>query len=165
MRALCLAAVFVCVGCAAPPKAPATLQHAVPAPEATAPEPPAPPASPPATSSLDSAPSAPSSPEPPSEPPPAATEPRPTANETRQCSARGGTIQPVCLSGGLACVVPYRDGGKRCSDKSDCTGQCLYEGPAPAPPAATGSCQRTNDPCGCKSPIHHGHVQSTVCLD
>jgi hypothetical protein len=97
--------------------------------------------------------------------PPASTERRPTAAETRECSASGGTIQPVCMMGELMCVVRYRDAGKRCSDKRDCIAECLYEGPDPPPPKATGRCQRTNDPCGCKAPIHHGHVEPALCAD
>jgi len=97
--------------------------------------------------------------------PPAATEQRPTAAETRACAARGGTIQPICMMGELACVVRYRDAGKRCSDKRDCTGECLYEGPDPPPERATGTCQRTSDPCGCKAPIHHGHAEPALCAD
>ena len=89
----------------------------------------------------------------------------PTAAETRECAARGGTIQAICMLGELACVVHYRDGGKRCRDKRDCTGQCLYEGPTPPPAQAAGSCQRTSDPCGCKAPIHKGRVEAALCVD
>ena len=74
-------------------------------------------------------------------------------------------MQPVCMSGHITCVVRYRDGGKRCTDKRDCTGECLYEGSEPAPAMAVGSCQRTNDPCGCRAKIRQGSVQSTVCVD
>src|ERR1051326_6565248 len=81
------------------------------------------------------------------DPSPQPAEQRPTSAETRACAARGGTIEPVCMLGELMCVVRYRDGGKECSDKSDCLGECLYEGSEPAPPNAVGRCQRTNDPC------------------
>ena len=168
MHGLGLAVVLVFVGCGSQPKAPATVQDAAVRNAPPAPEAPPPDASPLDASPPDSSPSAspvPSTSAPPPEPPPAVTEPRATPVETQQCNARGGTIQPVCMLGNLACVVPYRDGGKRCSDKLDCTGQCLYEGPPPAPPSATGTCQRTNDPCGCKAPIHHGHVEPALCVD
>src|SRR5262249_6278598 len=56
---------------------------------------------------------------------PQPAEQRPTSAETRACAARGGTIEPVCMLGELMCVVRYRDGGKPCSDKSDCVGECL----------------------------------------
>jgi hypothetical protein len=169
MRGLGLAAVLVLVSCGSQPKAPAPVRDAVPASEAPPADVSSPDVSSPEASMPDSPPSGSSVPSPsappPSEPAPAVSEPRPTAAETRQCSARGGTMQPVCMLGQLACVVRYRDGGKRCTDKRDCIGECLYEGPVPAPPTATGSCQRTNDPCGCKAPIHHGRVQPAVCLD
>jgi hypothetical protein len=97
--------------------------------------------------------------------PPAATQQRPTAADKRACAARGGTIQPICMMGELACVIRYRDGGKRCTDKHDCIGECLYEGPDPPPPKAIGTCQRTSDPCGCKAPIHHGQVEPALCAD
>ena len=75
-------------------------------------------------------------------------------------------MQPVCMMGELACVIEYRDAGKRCTDKRDCRGQCLYEGPDPPPPSkAIGVCQRTSDPCGCKAFIHDGHVEPTLCAD
>jgi hypothetical protein len=169
MRGLGLAAVLVFIGCASRPKAPAIVQ------DSTVRNPPLPPEAssqelpPLEVPPLESSPSGSSEPStsapPPSEPPPAVAEAGPTAAETRQCRARGGTLQPVCMLGELFCVVPYRDGGKRCTDKRDCTGECLYEGREPAPSKATGSCQRTNDPCGCKAPIHHGRVKPAVCLD
>ena len=174
MRKLGFAVVLVFLGCAPQSSAPASVQNttapsALPAPAAAPPaaSPPeipaaegSPPASPPTGSSAPAA-SAP----PPTAPPPEGPEPRATPQETQQCSARGGTIQPICRLGKLSCVVPYRDGGKPCSDKADCTGKCLYEGPTPAPANATGKCQLSNDPCGCKAPIRHGHVQAPVCLD
>lgn len=122
----------------------------------------------PAASSQPVAPATPEPQPPPQQTPdpaPGVAEAGPTAAEARECSARGGAIQPVCMSGGLTCVVRYRDGGKRCSDKRDCMGACLYEGSGPAPTTAVGSCQRTNDPCGCKAQIRHGRVEPTVCVD
>jgi hypothetical protein len=178
MQRLGLAVLLVFVGCASQPTTSATVQNtavrnAPPPPEQPPLDAPPPEASPaetsPAEASLpDSPPSGsavPSTSVPPPPEPPPVPEPRATRLETQQCNARGGTIQPVCMLGKLACVVPYRDGGKPCSDKRDCTGQCLYEGPDPAPPNAAGSCQRTNDPCGCRAAIHHGRVQPRVCLD
>lgn len=183
MRRLGLAALLFSTGCACQPKAPEAVQDsAVPPPrapeasrlEASPPElslPKAPPPepSPPEAPPLETAAGASALPStaasPSSEPPRAVAEAGPTAAEKQQCRARGGTMQPVCMMGQLFCVVRYRDGGKRCTDKRDCIGACLYEGPDPAPSPATGSCQRTNDPCGCKAPIHHGRVRPAVCLD
>lgn len=173
-----MAALLLFTGCACQPKAPAPLEGsaapqpppAPPAPRAEAPRPeaPRPEVSPPkalpiAGSSSGSG--TPSTAVPPSSEPSRAVARVATAVETQQCRARGGTIQPVCMMGQHFCVVPYRDGGKRCADKSDCLGACLYEGTEPAPPHATGSCQRTNNPCGCRASIHQGRVRPAVCLD
>ena len=172
MRGLVSLTVIVLAGCALEPKPPATVEvNAVPQAPMPGPSPPAP--SPPAVSSaaspLDTPPTesvAPSTTAPPPvpDPSPPATAPAPTGAE-RECAARGGTIQPVCMLGELACVIRYRDGGKLCCDKRDCTGECLYEGPEPPPAKAPGKCARTSDPCGCKALIHHGQVEPTLCAD
>ncbi|MBP9756638.1 MAG: hypothetical protein KBD40_16710, partial [Phenylobacterium sp.] len=47
------------------------------------------------------------------------------------CTAKGGTVRPVCRMQRPACVIAYADAGKSCSDKSDCLGRCLYQGEAP----------------------------------
>jgi hypothetical protein len=92
--------------------------------------------------------------------------PTATRAEEKACAARGGKIEPVCMMGNLECVLRYRDGGKRCTDKKDCTGDCLYEGSAPPPvEKAVGACQRTSDPCGCKAPIVKGQVRPALCRD
>lgn len=98
-------------------------------------------------------------------PPTSAPAPTVTPAEEKACAARGGKIQPVCMLGTLECVLRFRDGGKRCTDKRDCAGQCLYEGPHPAPTQAVGACQRTSDPCGCKAPIVNGSVRPAFCVD
>jgi hypothetical protein len=89
----------------------------------------------------------------------------PTPEDVQECKARGGKIEPVCMAGALVCVLRHRDGGKRCTDQSQCTGGCFYEGPQPAPAGATGVCQRTSDPCGCKARVIGGKVQPTICTD
>lgn len=75
-------------------------------------------------------------------------------------------MQPVCMLGHLECVVTFRDAGKRCTDKKDCTGECLFEGPG-APPKSNvvGKCQRTSDPCGCRTTIAHGQIKDSICVD
>ncbi len=160
--------IAIVVGCACAAKAPVTVEPIVARQSERAPSPNASPSAtastPPPASSPQSESQAPST----SAEPPVIAQPveqGPSAAEKRACAARGGTIQPICMMGELACVIRYRDGGKRCSDKRDCTGECLYEGPDPPPVRATGSCERTSDPCGCKAPVHHGHVEPTLCAD
>jgi hypothetical protein len=186
MRGLGFMAVLLCVACASA-KSPATVQTSgaesarptidVPppdesppgvastdesSPDKSTPDGSTPDKSPPEASLSGSA--APATPAPPPERP-APQDKGAAASEARQCAARGGTMQPVCMSGHIACVAPYSDGGKRCSDKRDCIGACVYEGPEPPPANPVGSCQRTNDPCGCRATIRKGIVQSTICVD
>lgn len=110
-------------------------------------------------------------PDPPYVPPPAGAAPRlppaPVASpeEVKACAARGGKMEPVCMLGSLECVIRYRDAGKRCTDKKDCAGDCVYEGPHPIPANPVGKCERTSDPCGCKAKMIRGKVQPAMCVD
>jgi hypothetical protein len=133
---------------ASPPPAARSAEAPPPAAEETPPDEPLPPYRP--TPVTRSAPS---------------SDPTPTRAEEKACAARGGKIEPVCMMGSLECVLRFRDGGKRCSDKKDCIGQCLYEGPQPVPAKPLGACQRTSDPCGCKAPIVNGKVSPALCTD
>ena len=82
------------------------------------------------------------------------------------CRAKGGTFRPVCLMGLRACVMKYADGGKPCTGKAQCEGQCRLEGPPPMPGAtATGACQRASDPCGCFTVVEDGKAQAALCVD
>lgn len=89
-----------------------------------------------------------------------------TQESETSCGARGGTLQRVCLMGNTMCVVKYADGGKPCTGKAQCEGQCRLEGPSPLPGArATGVCQLTSDPCGCFTSVEDGKAQATMCVD
>ncbi len=86
------------------------------------------------------------------------------------CTARGGEVRPVCLTGALACVTPFSDAGKKCRDSSECLGKCLVDehqlNPVPEPgSAAEGRCQRDDDPCGCFVEVIDGIVQQGLCVD
>ncbi|MES2721611.1 MAG: hypothetical protein V4656_00520 [Pseudomonadota bacterium] len=100
----------------------------------------------------------------PAPPPPIVTS---TGPDVAQCTAKGGTVRPVCRMQRPACVIAYSDAGKTCSDKSDCQGRCLHEGEAPSDPAAavTGRCQATSDPCGCFTTVVKGRMGPGLCVD
>jgi hypothetical protein len=85
-----------------------------------------------------------------------------TAAQRKACAARGGEMDYVCMMHVLKCVVSYRDAGKRCTGKSDCLGDCLWNGKSETHPV--GRCQETSDPCGCKAPIVNGRIRH-VCVD
>jgi hypothetical protein len=90
----------------------------------------------------------------------------PSDAEVRECAARGGRMQPVCMMGHVTCVVIFRDAGRPCTDKKDCTGICEYQGNPPPPGTpAVGHCQRLSDPCGCRKEVIGGQVQPMMCVD
>jgi hypothetical protein len=98
--------------------------------------------------------------------PPQIAEPKPDTLEA--CTKKGGTYRRVCLMGTLACVMPYSDGGKPCTDKKECQGQCRYEGQGETPSPGTkvtGACQRTTDPCGCFGIVAEGKLEAMLCVD
>lgn len=77
------------------------------------------------------------------------------------CEASGGKIQRVCGDGYFACVAPYPDGGKHCSDSSECFGTCSVPAAQTVfPPGKNkGTCQKTTVPCECYRKVIHGEVQ------
>jgi len=94
-------------------------------------------------------------------------------------TCHGGAVRPVCGSQKDMCVTPYPDAGKRCSDSSECAGDCLVDltahcdgaGKCTAPevPAsgtgAFGTCEVDNDPCGSRIEVINGVVQPPVHVD
>lgn len=90
----------------------------------------------------------------------------PTPEEERACAARGGKMQRICMLGELACVLRFRDGGKRCTDGSECFGKvCLWQGEGEPPARGSGGCVRTSDPCGCRATITGGAISPPMCAD
>jgi hypothetical protein len=86
--------------------------------------------------------------------------------DAQACAARGGTMQRICLRGELTCVETYKDAGKPCKDKTDCTATCRYRGPSrPVGSEVVGECQRTSDPCGCFATVKNGKLEGTLCVD
>ncbi len=81
------------------------------------------------------------------------------------CKAMNGVIQPVCLMGHPQCVVEFSDGGKTCSDSSDCQGRCVADSSAQMMQPAKGTCAKTSYPCGCFSLVVNGVAQPTLCID
>ena len=100
----------------------------------------------------------------PAPPPPVVASASP---DVAACTARGGTVRPVCRMQRPACVIAYSDAGKTCSDKSDCQGRGLHEGEPPTDPtsAVTGRCQATSDPCGYFTTVVKGRMGPGLCVD
>jgi hypothetical protein len=84
-----------------------------------------------------------------------------------KCKAEGGSIKGIGMYGLPACVIPFPDAGKVCSDRSECHGMCKAKDDAKigAHPT-TGNCQ--NDPAdifGCINEIKGGEVVAGWCID
>lgn len=96
---------------------------------------------------------------------------QPSAAEVADCKAQGGSIQGVGMFGMPSCVIPYADGGKVCSDDTDCQGRCIVELGHPGEPdlkpgdALTGQCQKDTALFGCYAEIVGGKVEHSICVD
>jgi hypothetical protein len=86
-----------------------------------------------------------------------------------QCTAQGGNWQRVCLLGTLACVTPYADAGKVCTDGSECVGKrCLApQGSStfPGQGPMQGQCIANNNPCYFGINIEQGFTVPTAVAD
>lgn len=105
-------------------------------------------------------------PDAPSAAPPAVASSEPT--DAASCAAAGGSWQGVGLMNTPACVIPYADAGKACTDSDQCEGACWAEvamTPEQAGGKVTGQCQPTNMPFGCHSEVIKGVAQPGLCAD
>jgi len=89
--------------------------------------------------------------------------------DQKACAEFGGNYTQAGLLGYYSCFVDYADGGKTCSDLSDCEGRCMATNASGFDPDAsggqTGKCQLTDSPFGCYSEIIEGVVQPGLCVD
>lgn len=82
-----------------------------------------------------------------------------------QCSAKGGSVQPVGKAQIPTCVIPYADAGKVCTDKSQCEGNCILEGNIETTGDVAGTCQKTNRQFGCYAKVVNGKSTGAICVD
>ena len=86
--------------------------------------------------------------------------------DQEQCKSEGGAIRDVGMYGTPACVKPFQDAGKVCSDKSECRGLCKASERSMVGSHSTGTCQRdTHDMYGCYNRIERGVVVRGLCVD
>lgn len=93
-------------------------------------------------------------------------------SDTRSCVAQGG-YESGGPFGSPFCQFRYSDGGKLCSGKSDCEGQCIVAiggqpGSDPKPGApAHGACEAERSTFGCYAKVEDGKVslEGSVCVD
>jgi hypothetical protein len=94
----------------------------------------------------------------------------PSHAEVQACAARGGAYQRLGLLQTSVCVFPYPDGGKTCSDDSQCQGGCLadvghMDRPLRAGERVKGACRPTSDGFGCSTHVKNGRALNTMCVD
>ena len=95
----------------------------------------------------------------------ASAAPGASPTDPKVCAALGGQLQKVCRSQTLACLVPFRDAGKPCTDKSQCQGRCLAVGRPDMGVAVAGRCETNHGPCGCFTTVVRGKVDGSICVD
>lgn len=83
------------------------------------------------------------------------------------CTARGGDMRQVGRAQTWRCVVKYADAGKRCTDASQCEGQCEIAGNSGIArgAAAAGVCQADSNRFGCRTTVKDGKAEATLCID
>ncbi|MNE07798.1 hypothetical protein D3C80_1004310 [compost metagenome] len=87
--------------------------------------------------------------------------------EASACAARGGQMQQVGRMQSWQCVIKYADAGKRCTDASQCQGQCEIPGNNGIAPGTTtsGVCQADSNRFGCRTTVKDGKAEATLCID
>jgi hypothetical protein len=85
----------------------------------------------------------------------------------QQCLSRGGRWYREGLMRVLQCVVPTRDGGKNCSDGTQCEHECVYTGRTlhEASEPITGQCSHERNHFGCRTLVAKGKIGFTICVD
>jgi putative hemolysin len=96
-----------------------------------------------------------------------APEPPTMSVSASACTARGGEMQQVGRMQSWQCVVKYADAGKRCTDASQCEGQCEITGNSGVAPgtATAGVCQADSNRFGCRTTVENGKAGNTLCID
>lgn len=86
--------------------------------------------------------------------------------EKARCRTDGGTVQRLGMLRNEACVLPYADAGKSCTDSSQCLGRCQLDMRAPVPEGTVhGLCQPTTNEFGCFKEVRDGKVAFAKCVD
>ncbi|MDE2265793.1 MAG: hypothetical protein KGL29_07835 [Alphaproteobacteria bacterium] len=84
----------------------------------------------------------------------------------KQCAAQNGDYGYWGLSWQPMCNIRFDDGGKTCTDKSDCEGRCLLVGDMPRHNRnVSGQCEPHHISYGCSVPIAHGVAGKAECLE
>jgi hypothetical protein len=105
-------------------------------------------------------------------PDPVALPPGAQSADPKQCQARKGRLVQTIMPGFKVCAIPYADGGKTCTDGSQCEGSCLVTQADPEWANArrlgqtvAGHCQTEMPFLGCFAPVERGRSTQAICVD
>ena len=85
----------------------------------------------------------------------------------KECLAKGGKYIKQGRSQMYRCLQQFSDGGKSCSDSSECQGSCTSSDTAieAGTPNVTGTCAANDSPFGCRQIIEGGVAKGFLCVD
>lgn len=84
----------------------------------------------------------------------------------KKCESQGGMWVALGRRGLGSCARIATDGGKPCTDSSQCELGCTYRGgPRQADGSVVGVCASLDREAGCRTNVQNGKVASAVCVD
>lgn len=81
------------------------------------------------------------------------------------CEEAGGEWKKVGIAPNEMCVLRTKDGGRQCTDNSECEAGCRAPENAKAGERAVGICIYDNSKVGCSSWLQKGIVSPMLCVD
>jgi len=82
-----------------------------------------------------------------------------TSSAEKECLAKG---EKIGMGLSKQCNMTFSDANKKCTDSSECQGQCIAENPQ----SIVGKCSsRSSASIGCHSLMMNGKASPTLCLD
>jgi len=87
-----------------------------------------------------------------------------TPEQRANCEAQGGTVERI-LTAMEACVRPTSDGGKPCTDNSQCEGVCIAPSGAKKDSIVTGTCATDIGRMGCLNVVLKGKASGEACFN
>ena len=87
-----------------------------------------------------------------------------SAEARLECAAQGGKVERI-LIGAEGCVRPTTDGGKSCTDNSQCQGACIAPFAAQPGTAVAGTCATEIGRMGCLNVVTQGKASGEACFD
>ena len=87
-----------------------------------------------------------------------------TPQQRANCEAQGGIVERV-LTTMEACVRPTSDGGKSCTDNSQCEGACVAPAGTAKDAIVTGACATEVGRMGCLNAVLNGKATGEACFN